>query len=166
MGRRGPPPVPRAILEARGSWRANANPDEPRPDIGEPDWPHWLDEDAYWIWEEMAPVLDRMGVLTMADGNALGRYCRVLARYIEADKFLQEHGDVWAVTDSNGNIKNYRQYPQVRLVRQLADQLLVLEREFGLTPSARTRLVVERRGARNAEDERKRSYVDFKGETG
>jgi transposase len=79
MGTRGPPPTPTNILAMRGSWRSKRNPHEPHPEPGRPRCPRWLDKQAKAAWKQLAPQLDRMGVLAKVDGNALARYCQLWA---------------------------------------------------------------------------------------
>ena len=71
MGRRGPPPTPTPILKLRGSWRGNLNRDEPQPEAVAPEKPSWLDRYAAEAWDQLVPILERMRVLTEADGKAL-----------------------------------------------------------------------------------------------
>ena len=85
-------------------------------------------------------MLEGMGVLTKADGNALARYCRIWSRWRKAEDFIDEHGLVYPLKDDDGNVKCVQQWPQVSIANKLAQQLTRLEGEFGLTPSARARL--------------------------
>lgn len=144
MGRRGPAPTPTALLERRGSWRAKKKTGEPRPERGRPPCPRWLSGDAKKIWREIIPQLDQMGVLCRIDRNAVARYCTLWARWREAEEFIAEKGAVYARRDSEGRVKSFAQWPQVAIAEKLATQLLRLEQEFGLTPSARTRIQLER----------------------
>ena len=140
MGARGPAPTPTNLLAMRGSWRASRNPAEPRPEAGRPRCPRWLDNDAKAAWRRLVPMLDRMGVLTLIDRYALVRYCQMWSRWITAEQFLQRHGDTYIQKDAEGRPKAVKAYPQVRFAQQLAEQLLRLEQQFGMTPSARARL--------------------------
>lgn len=71
MGARGPRPTPTSVLRMRGSWSGNLNRNEPIPEAGTPDTPDWLDEVAQSVWEQIAPQLESMRVLTRIDANAL-----------------------------------------------------------------------------------------------
>ncbi len=155
MGHRGPPPTPTNILKMRGSWRASRNPGEPKPDRARPRCPTWLDAYAKAAWKHLVPQLDRMGVLTRIDGNAMTRYCQLWSRWRKAEEFIRDHGDSYLAKDSEGKVKGLRSYPQVRMANQLAEQLLRLESHFGMTPSARSRIEVPQQDAPDAEDKRK-----------
>jgi len=83
-----------------------------------------------------------MRVLTRIDANALTRYCQLWARWKKAELFVQKHGDVYPLKDESGRTKCLMPFPQVAIANKLAAQLTGLEQEFGMTPSARTRISV------------------------
>ncbi|MGR6997213.1 P27 family phage terminase small subunit [Yinghuangia aomiensis] len=62
------------------------------PSPGIPDTPEWLDGRALDEWNRLIPILDSMGVLSPADGNALAAYCVSCATYVEAVAILREKG--------------------------------------------------------------------------
>ena len=155
MGTRGPPPTPSSVLKRRGSWRCNRNPSEPRPEPGRPRCPSWLGDYAKAAWRHLVPMLDRMGVLTKVDRNALARYCVLWSRWRKAEEFIRDRGDSYLVKDEAGGLKAIKPYPQVRMANQLAEQLLRLEQQFGMTPSARTRIEVPHQDAQDGQDKRR-----------
>ena len=144
MGRRGPPPTPTNLLKLRGSPLASKRRQatEPKPDPTRPRCPTWIDEEAKLAWRQPLPQLDTMRVLTRIDGNALVCYCQLWARWKKAELFVQKHGDTYPLKDESGRIKCLMQFPQVAIANKLAAQLTRLEQEFGMTPSARTRISV------------------------
>lgn len=144
LGRRGPPPTPTNLLRLRGNPLATKRRDstEPKPDPTRPRCPTWLDEEAKLAWKHVVPQLERMGVLTRIDGNALTRYCQLWARWKKAELFVQKHGDVYPLKDESGRTNCLMPFPQVAIANKLAAQLTRLEQEFGMTPSARTRISV------------------------
>lgn len=144
MGRRGPSPTPTNLLKLRGSPLATKRRDssEPKPERTCPRCPNWLDAEAKAAWRQLVPQLDAMRVLTRIDGNALTRYCQLWARWKKAELFVQKHGDTYPLKDESGRIKCLMQFPQVAIANKLAAQLTRLEQEFGMTPSARTRIQV------------------------
>ena len=144
MGRRGPPPTPTAILKLRGSPLATKrrNLHEPKGPPGKPRCPDWLDADAKVAWRHLIPKLEMMGVLTQIDGNALARYCRLWSRWRTAEAFINKHGEMYPLKDDRGKVKCFQSFPQVSTANKLAQQLTRLEQEFGMTPSARTRIQV------------------------
>ena len=49
---------------------------------------------------------------------------------------------MYPLRDDKGNLKCFVQWPQVAIAHKLAQQLTRFEQEFGMTPSARTRIHV------------------------
>lgn len=143
MGKRGPRPLPTAVLEARGSRRARQDKNEPQPPAGKGVCPDWIEPAAKEVWAQMVPILDAMGVLTIADTNALTRYCQMFARWKKAEQFIQQFGETYPVKSGTGVVKCFFQWPQVNLAQKLSTALTKLEQEFGLTPSARSRIDVK-----------------------
>ena len=153
MGARGPTKTPTAVLKLTSPFRAKAREQtEPKPEPGRPTCPAWLSKDAKSCWRQTVPHLEKMRVLTKADRNALARYCEFWATWREAQEFLHEHGMTYAV-DVDGHVMpaniphvspaGFKEYPQANLVVKLAGVLERLEKQFGLTPSARASLQVE-----------------------
>ena len=81
MGKRGPAPTPTAVLRLRGTYRKHRSRREPTPDSTAPECPDWLDDQAKEAWAQVLPQLERMGVMTGIDGNALARYCQFWSRW-------------------------------------------------------------------------------------
>ena len=163
MGERGPAPRPARILKIRDSWRAKAREGEPEPAEGRPRCPLWLSKEAKRAWREVIPQLERMGLLAKCDRSAIMRYCQTLAMWREAAEFLAEHGSIYPEKDAAGRLVAIREYPQVARAVRLSEHLLRLEKQFGLTSSARAGLALprdnplENRGKKRAED-RKRFF--------
>lgn len=142
MGARGPAPTPTNILEKRGSWRSKRNPAEPKPPVVRPRCPTWLHPMAKTAYRVLARQLEELNVITKLDRLALARYCQIFARWRIAEADIDKNGSVYVTVDKAGNkFEHLRVF--VKIAAQLADQLGRLEREFGLTPSARSRLTIE-----------------------
>jgi P27 family predicted phage terminase small subunit len=159
MGLRGPPPKPTALrLVPGGNPSRRPLPDaEPIPPAGAPEPPDFLDETSRQIWKQLVPGLAAVGLARSIDGTALGRYCSLLALWIQALTFVRNSGSTYAVRAAptadeararkEGRILGFREFPQAGQLRRLGQQLMVLEREFGLTPAARTRIRVQQEAA-------------------
>lgn len=144
MGARGPAPKPTAILKRRGSWRGTySNKKEPAPrgvsSTKDLPAPAWLVGAGRKKYGELVTLLAALRVLTLADGEALARYCKLQQRWCQAEAWLDENGPVIIILDEEGN-PHSRLAPQARLASTLAEQLLRLEQQYGLTPSARSRV--------------------------
>ncbi len=154
MGQRGPAPTPTNILKGRGSWRATKNRREPHPQLGQPPCPEWLTEDGKKEWAHVAELVDGMGVMSHVDGEALGRYCHLITQWRELQDFITKNGisypvrtpiirDAKGAEIGGGDILSFRLFPQVRVAKELTRELARLEAEFGLTPAARSRIIVQ-----------------------
>ncbi len=132
MGKRGPPPTPTKTLKARRSWRAKLRKNEPEPPKAKPRCPTWLRDEAKVTWKRLTPILDHMGLLTTADINILARYCQTYARWREAEEAVAKDGSM--VADDDGALTPS---PWIKVVERTIEQLLKMEQQFGLTPSAR-----------------------------
>ena len=144
MGRRGPAPEPTALKKLRGNpGRRPLNREEPAAPAGSPRCPRWLGAEAKSAWRQLTPLLQQMGVLSLVDAHALARYCALWARWRRVEQFIEQHGEVFPIKDEEGRVRYLQQFPQVGVANKLATQLTRLEQEFGMTPSARTRIRVE-----------------------
>lgn len=149
MGRRGPPPKPTALKLVAGNPGGRELPaGEPIPPAGEPDPPEFLDERARDVWKQVVPRLARIGLARSIDGIPLGRYCVMIVSWTDAVNFVRKNGTTYAVRAPDegkkpGRILAVREFPQVGEARKLNQALITIEREFGLTPAARTRINVQ-----------------------
>jgi P27 family predicted phage terminase small subunit len=142
MGLRGPRPQPTAIKVMRGTFRAD------RANVGEPPAlpvsslaaPSWLDGEGRKVWRRLVRHCDRLKVLSDSDLPLLSLLCDQWAVYLEASAFLREHGSVYSLRDADGNVKAVMPFPQVSIRNRAAEHVRRLSAEFGLSPSARSRV--------------------------
>ena len=139
MGARGPPPKPSALRLLRNpDAKRKLNDREPQPKKKAPKIPPWLGEPEKREWRRLSKELLALGVLTVIDGDALGRYCVMLVEWVELGK------DVWAKGRTQVSENGYEQErPQYSAWKKLAIDLNKMGAEFGLSPSSRTRVRVE-----------------------
>jgi len=140
MGLRGPVPKPKVFEPTKAHTKQGSN--LPSGEIARPRMPIWLPAEAKSVWRQLMPDLHAMGILHRVDRNALTRYCVLWVRWRRAVAFLDEHGEVYPLLDEHGQVKYMQQWPQVAIANKLAIELRRIEQEFGLTPSARTRINV------------------------
>lgn len=96
----------------------------------------WLPKTAKKAWKQIAPELERVGLLTKLDQAALALHCDSLGRYEEVCRLLQSWEDMIASTP-NG----YAQQSALFTIRStLWKQVMDSAREFGLSPAARSRV--------------------------
>lgn len=86
------------------------------------------------------PLLRAMGILARVDRDALTVYCQCYARWKAAEMFLDQHGEVYPIRDEKGSIRCMQPFPQVAIARSELEMLRRYQQEFGMTPSARTRV--------------------------
>ena len=139
MGRRGPPPEPSSIRLIKGNpSRRPLNPAEPKPKIAAPECPEHLNAVARKQWDKLIPVLLGMRVLTEADEIALGNLCQAYSTLIGAQKQMAKTGILYKT--KTGHVQ---QSPLLGIINGQVHIVNGLLREFGLTPSARSRVTVE-----------------------
>jgi P27 family predicted phage terminase small subunit len=106
---------------------------------GVPECPEHLDAVARKEWGRLSPILMGMKVLTEADYIALGNLCQAYSTLIEAQKHLNKGGILFKTP--SGYIQ---QNPLLGIIRAQTNIVNGLLREFGLTPSSRTRIAIEK----------------------
>jgi len=126
---------------------------EPKYELSIPSPPRELSDDAKVEWGRVAERLYRAGTLSEIDRGALAAYCSSYGRWIQAERTLARLAETDKATGglliktSNGNaIQN----PLVGIANKAAADMVRYAAEFGMTPSARSRIKAE--GAPN-EDE-------------
>lgn len=138
MGKRGPRPTPTATKKRRGTYRPDRAPkNEAKPD-GDAIPPEWLSKRARGRWPEIVPQLTRCGLATSADEGTLGRYVELLCSWLDARDDAARHVGEYHRTQA-GAVKPHPSHEEVRKYHR---ELLAIEREFGMTPSARTRIEI------------------------
>lgn len=141
MGARGRPPKPTALRLLHGETdKRRLNPDEPTPPDEIVVRPDWLSPPAAEEWDRLAPHLISMGVLTVVDLMMFAVYCETAATARRLNQARATTAPVMREPDRNGRHPRNPIYAQCRDVN---DQLRILAREFGFTPSARSGIRVE-----------------------
>ena len=137
MATRGRKPKPTALKVLEGNpGKRPLNDREPVPPKGTLKCPAWLLPEAKKEWKRLAPALEAMGVLTMADLTAFEGYCQAYARWKEAEAFITQHGSIFQTP--SGYVQ---QVPQVSIAQQNLKIMQSFCSEFGLTPAIRARII-------------------------
>lgn len=92
-------------------------------------------------WDELAPVLEDMGVLTIADGLALRLLCDSYGFYMDACDTIETEGKYLTLINKGGG-EYVTEHPAVKARARCWKEVETMARQFGLTPSARTGLNV------------------------
>lgn len=147
MAGRKPKPTAVKILEGNPGKR-KLNDKEPMPVKGMPTYPVWLMPEAKKEWKRLAKILSEMGVLTEVDRSAFAAYCQSYARWKEAQDHINTEGATYET--ENGM---QRPNPYVAICNTEQRLMMSAASEFGLTPSARSRIMVATGGHKDDEDE-------------
>ncbi len=136
LAQRGRKPKPTALKKLEGNpGRRKLNESEPKPGKKAPRCPAWLEEEAKREWKRTGKILEYMGLLTEMDMTAFAGYCQAYARWKEAEEFITQHGTM--IRTPNGYLQ---QVPQVSIAQTNLKIMLKFCEQFGLTPSARSRI--------------------------
>src|SRR5438309_10891663 len=91
MGFRGPAPKPTAIKRLEGNpGKRKLNEAEPKPMMGVPECPDYLDDIAKKEWGRLTTILTAMRVLTEADYIALANLCQAYSTLMDAHRPLNK----------------------------------------------------------------------------
>lgn len=137
MSRRPKPTILKLVAGNPGKRTVNKR--EPKPRRKLPTAPAHLSTKAKAAWKRVSLLLDRMGVLTEADGLALERLCECYAEILDYRDLVNEHGASYSTTSTVGSA-TLKANPAVAMLadadRRFRSRLI----EFGLTPAARARV--------------------------
>ena len=118
------------------------------PDKGIPDCPKWLLPEAKEEWNRLCEKLNQMGVLTDIDRSAFAAYCQSYARWKEAQEHINSEG---ATYETKKGMQ--RPNPYVAICNTEQRLMMSAASEFGLTPSARSRIMAASSVNKNDVDE-------------
>ncbi len=137
---RGRKPKPTALKKLAGNPGKRAlSKKEPKPRAASrvPTAPAYLSTIAKQCWKYYAKELYQLGLLSKVDRFAFEGFCQNYGLYVEAEKVLETEDKV--VMTFNTLKKN----PWLEISRNARLDALKFAVEFGLTPSARTRVDVD-----------------------
>lgn len=141
MSQAGRPALPTWLKELRGTLQPGERAGEPRPDdaVYIPP-PRELADRPYAseFWEVHLPLLVKNRMITEVDMTAFAAACLAFEAWITAEAELKQSGCV---------IKTKNEYPiqspWVAIAAGARKEFLEFLREFGLTPSSRTRIKIQ-----------------------
>ena len=144
MGKRGKKTEPTQLKILRGNPGKRALPkDEPQPESGFPPCPEHLQGMAREAWEIFSVQLENARVGTALDATALELLCTSYALYRDAAEQVAKYGPCWVKpTDDGLPLVCYS--PYVIILERERKNIKTLLAEFGMTPSSRTGLAMDK----------------------
>ena len=140
MSTRGPKPKPTELKKIQGNpGRRPLNQAHPRPKTPVKK-ARGMQPIARKFWDEYGPELERLEILTGADSAAFRLMAEHFGFAVQAARQIQEQG--LTVEASDGTKKN----PLAQIFKDNSLAFKSYAAEFGLTPSARTRMKVAPEG--------------------
>ena len=136
---RGRKPKPTAVKQLAGNpGKRPLNDREPQfraPDAA-PYAPRFLNEPGKAEWRRIVGLLLEAGVYTEVDRAALALYCQAWGRWVIAEQQIERTGGEVLETDKGNMYQNPWRYE----ANKAWSYVLKAATEFGMTPSARTRV--------------------------
>lgn len=146
---RKPKPTHLKLIEGNPGKRP-LNKKEPKPKAGAPLAPKWLSAPAREEWDRLVPELEKTDppLIAKVDLGAFASYCESWAIFIAASQDIKARGFLIEVEKQRFSragelLAEWTELvpnASVRIQRDAADKIRQFAAEFGLTPSARTRL--------------------------
>jgi P27 family predicted phage terminase small subunit len=137
------PTLPTAVKKLKGTLQpCRTNPDEPILPVEVPNEDKslaHLSPEARLIWPDFADILSRMGVLTMADGPAMGLLVEAFVDGIRARRTVEREGYTYECVSEKGGTM-IRPHPAVAQAADADRRFAFWCNQFGLTPAARSRV--------------------------
>jgi P27 family predicted phage terminase small subunit len=143
---RGRKPKPEAVkaqvAPVRSRRTAKAAEAVPAVSVGGVAPPASVKGEALKLWNALAPTLLNAKLLSPPDVPAFARYCRLAARWEQAEKTLDKEGLTYESESAHGKLK--RAHPAAMLSMRYSRELMALETQFGLLPAERQRIMASR----------------------
>ncbi|GAB3327849.1 phage terminase small subunit P27 family [Larkinella ripae] len=140
------PAKPTEIKKLQGTARADrtlGNEMQPT-SVSLPQAPDWLSEFAKEEWYVVTSELEALGMLTKVDLFMLSNYCQQCGIIRQANEQMQNDPD-WSdlvIATPNGALQPN---PLLGIINKASDIVLKIAGQFGFTPSARTRIGVQKK---------------------
>lgn len=108
----------------------------PQPRAIRPERPAWLGPIGRELWDAWVPELERLGLLTALDGEALAMACQLYEDAVDARQRLRAQRSM-IVSNARGIPS---QHPDIRIFHRSLTLFRAFAADFGLTPVAREHL--------------------------
>ena len=147
-----PKPLPAALKLVEGKAPGRDSGGRPVKDVPgfkriAPDPPEWMPDEAKAEWWRVVDELSRLEILKPIDRAALSAYCLTWDRLVTAQRELNLNNSVLG-----RNSQGVCRHPAVAVIEAASKELRAWAAEFGLTPSAESRLVKSEGGNDGGDD--------------
>ena len=133
---KGRKPKPTTLKVIQGTFRKDrANQDEPKPKVGIPSPPDFLNADALQEWGRMSEKLYQLGMLAEIDRGIFAAYCQAFGRWAEVERMVKEKG--FLIKTAKGNII---QSPLVGIANKAMKEMRDNAAIMGIPATMRTRV--------------------------
>ena len=135
--------IPTEIKKARGTLgksRELENPMSVKKVDGLPVAPKWLSEIGKEQFDIVVNQLSVLGMLYEVDLKLIEAYSNSMALHIESEQELRKVGRIQIYRNDDGDIKHAQITPLQTISKQALESALKIATQFGLTPSARTKI--------------------------
>jgi P27 family predicted phage terminase small subunit len=135
-------PLPKEVKKLRGTYQANKelpNQMEAAPLATLPAAPEHLPPAAQREWYKVASELENLKMLSILDIKMLEAYCYQVALVEEARHMLETEGKTIILQNKGGGMYPVKS-PWITIHNEALSIALKLAQQYGLTPSARTRI--------------------------
>lgn len=150
-------PTPTELKLVRGNpGKRPLNKKEPLPAKRIPSTPAHLTDEGQVAWGRLTVLLDRMGVLTEADGFALERLCDCYSEILALRELVDANGRTYETTSTQGELV-IKANPAVAMLADADRRFKSYLVEFGLTPAARSKVQIK------ADDDQEDQFAEFFG---
>lgn len=118
---------------------------EPQPSTGIPDAPGWLTPYAREVWDQDAPILLAMRVMSKADWVVFALYCTAVSQVRAAEEGMHEVATLtgsaaMGMLEPMATGDGHRRSPLYTMSLESGKAALRYAVELGMTPSARTKI--------------------------
>ena len=139
------PRKPTAVKKLSGTAKVNPgrlNKKEPTLPVAKPDQDlSHLSPEGQEFWPKFAGILERMGVLTFADGPSLVGLVESFADLARARKYLKTLDSPYVESvNENGDTTMIRAHPVLAQIADADRRYMAWASRFGLTPADRSRV--------------------------
>jgi P27 family predicted phage terminase small subunit len=139
-------PQPTKLKVLRGNpGKRPINQHEPIPPTGEVKKPK-LSKAAESVWDEIAPVCQAMGTLTVGDVKAFARLCELQATAdMTAEQKDAEGFAPFTVSEDYNGAPKVNVHGAIKLEKEISQVISAYYDRFGMTPTGRAKIVLPKK---------------------